>query len=110
MSSTSVQVAVKVRPLVRHEIEKGCKEIVDTVSANEQIVIKNCDKAFTFNYVLGAESPEEDLYNRCVAPLMTKIYQGIISHKVQIRSEESSLVVGLFHFCWNNFSSCARLL
>uniref|UniRef100_A0AAR5QK46 Kinesin motor domain-containing protein n=2 Tax=Dendroctonus ponderosae TaxID=77166 RepID=A0AAR5QK46_DENPD len=76
MSSTSVQVAVKVRPLVRHEIEKGCKEIVDTISINEQIVIKNCEKSFTFNYVLGAESPEEELYNRCVAPLMKNIYQG----------------------------------
>lgn len=76
--TTSVKVAVRVRPLVPNEIDRGCKEIVETISQNEQIVIKNCDKAFTFNYALGADSPQEELYTRCVAPLLKNLFEGNI--------------------------------
>ncbi|KAF7265188.1 kinesin-like protein 3A [Rhynchophorus ferrugineus] len=75
--SCSVKVAVRIRPLVPHEISKGCREILETVSENNQIVIKSVEKAFTFNYVLGAESAQEELYNKCVQPLLNNLFEGL---------------------------------
>ncbi|XP_066154773.1 chromosome-associated kinesin KIF4A isoform X2 [Euwallacea fornicatus] len=73
---SSVKVAVRVRPLVPNEIDKGFQNIIDTIPQNEQVVIKSIEKAFTFNYVLGADSPQEELYDRCVAPLLKNLFQG----------------------------------
>ncbi|XP_066259480.1 chromosome-associated kinesin KIF4A [Euwallacea similis] len=73
---SSVKVAVRVRPLVPHEIDRGFKDIIDTIPQNEQVVIRSIEKAFTFNYVFGADSPQEELYDRCVAPLLKNLFQG----------------------------------
>ncbi|KAJ8975927.1 hypothetical protein NQ317_014887, partial [Molorchus minor] len=74
----SVKVAVRVRPLVPSEISKGCKEIVDVVEQNEQIIIKSTDKdkAFTFNYVLPSHTPQEELYSRSVKPIIGNLFKG----------------------------------
>uniref|UniRef100_A0A6P7G0F7 Chromosome-associated kinesin KIF4A n=1 Tax=Diabrotica virgifera virgifera TaxID=50390 RepID=A0A6P7G0F7_DIAVI len=76
--NTSVRVAVRVRPLVPTELSRGCKEIVDVIKENEQILIKNIDKdkAYTFNYVLGTLSKQGELYERCVQPLMGNLFKG----------------------------------
>ncbi|XP_050299180.1 chromosome-associated kinesin KIF4-like [Anthonomus grandis grandis] len=73
---SSVKVAVRVRPLVPTEIEKGCKEIIESIEENNQVWIKNCDKAFTFNYVMGPTAPDDVLYSKCVRPLIKQIYEG----------------------------------
>ncbi|KAL1514028.1 hypothetical protein ABEB36_003355 [Hypothenemus hampei] len=72
----TVKVAVRVRPMVAQEIQKGCREIIEVVPENEQIIIKNSDKAFTFNYVLGPTNRQEELYDKCVAPLLDNIFKG----------------------------------
>ncbi|KAH1021675.1 hypothetical protein HUJ04_011162 [Dendroctonus ponderosae] len=63
---------------------------------NEQIVIKNCEKSYTFDYILKAESPEEELHNRCFAPLMKNICLGIHipnATKVMLHSVEDVLSI-----------------
>ncbi|XP_072394282.1 chromosome-associated kinesin KIF4 [Diabrotica undecimpunctata] len=76
--NTSVRVAVRVRPLVPTELSRGCKEILDVIRENDQILIKNIDKdkAYTFNYVLGTHSAQGELYERCVQPLMGNLFKG----------------------------------
>ncbi|KAJ8965902.1 hypothetical protein NQ314_003843 [Rhamnusium bicolor] len=79
MSDTaSVKVAVRIRPLVPNEISRGCKEIVDVVEENEQVIIRSTDKdkPFTFNYVLPSHTPQHELYNRCVQPLIGNLFKG----------------------------------
>jgi kinesin family protein 4/21/27 len=76
--NTSVRVAVRVRPLVPNEKSKGCRDVLDVIEENEQIVIKSLDKdkAYTFNYVLSTSSTQETLYNRCVQPLLENLFKG----------------------------------
>lgn len=79
----AVKVAVRVRPLISHEVERGCKGIVEVISQNDQVVLKTLDnKGFTFNYVLGADTSQDELYNRCVAPLLKNLFEGIIRLKL----------------------------
>ncbi|XP_056635115.1 chromosome-associated kinesin KIF4 isoform X1 [Diorhabda sublineata] len=76
--NTSVRVAVRVRPLVESEKSKGCRDVLDVIEENEQIVIKTLDKdkAYTFNYVLSTFSTQQALYNRCVQPLLGNLFKG----------------------------------
>ncbi|XP_074035147.1 kinesin-like protein 3A isoform X2 [Leptinotarsa decemlineata] len=78
MADVSVRVAVRVRPLVFSEIERGCKEILEVVEENDQIVVKSIDKdkAFTYNYVLSGQSEQIELYKRCVQPLIENLFKG----------------------------------
>lgn len=78
----AVKVAVRVRPLISHEIERCCKGIVEVISQNDQVVLKTLDnKGFTFNYVLGADTSQNELYNKRVAPLLKNLFEGIIRLK-----------------------------
>ncbi|XP_060526968.1 chromosome-associated kinesin KIF4A-like [Cylas formicarius] len=72
----SVKVAVRVRPLVPFEISRGCKEVLEIVPENEQILVRPIHKPFTFNYVLGVDSTQVDLYERCVEPLLQNLFEG----------------------------------
>jgi len=56
---------------------------VEVISQNDQVVLKTLDnKGFTFNYVLGADTSQDELYNRCVAPLLKNLFEGIIRLKL----------------------------
>ncbi|KAG5900429.1 hypothetical protein JTB14_029315 [Gonioctena quinquepunctata] len=76
--AVSVNVAVRVRPLVPHEIDRGCKDILDVIEENDQILVKGTerDKAFSFNYVLSGQSQQIELYRRCVQPMIENLFKG----------------------------------
>ncbi|KAJ8941944.1 hypothetical protein NQ318_013278 [Aromia moschata] len=74
--TTSVKVAVRIRPLVQSEISKGCKEVLDVIEENEQILIRSIDRSFTFNHVLPSHTPQNELYDRCVKPVIANLYKG----------------------------------
>ncbi|KAJ8911854.1 hypothetical protein NQ315_012519 [Exocentrus adspersus] len=73
----SVKVAVRIRPLVPSEIAKGCKEILEVVEENEQIIVRSIDKdkPFTFNYVFPTHIGQEQMYERCVRPLIDNLFK-----------------------------------
>lgn len=75
--NSSVKVAVRVRPLVDHELQRGCQNILEVIDVNDQIIVKSTDKdkAFTFNYTLSAHTPQEELYNRCVKHLIENLFK-----------------------------------
>ncbi|XP_019881587.1 chromosome-associated kinesin KIF4 [Aethina tumida] len=70
----SVKVAVRVRPLAIYEIHKGCKDVVQIIPENDQILIH--DKSFTFNYVFGTQSTQEEVYNRSVKSIIGNLFKG----------------------------------
>ncbi|XP_055617712.1 chromosome-associated kinesin KIF4-like [Toxorhynchites rutilus septentrionalis] len=80
-AADSVRVAVRIRPLNKRELERGCRIVVEQPSANEpQVVIGNGisgkPEAFTFNYVFPPEESQERLYESAVRPLLKKLYSG----------------------------------
>ncbi|CAL7949261.1 unnamed protein product [Xylocopa violacea] len=76
MSEDTVKVAVRIRPLVKTEVEQGCQMCLQVVPGEQQIVIRNTDKAFTFNYVFAPSVGQEDFYNNAVKDMVKNIFQG----------------------------------
>ncbi|XP_061384485.1 chromosome-associated kinesin KIF4 isoform X1 [Danaus plexippus] len=70
----TVQVALRIRPLMRTEIERGCDECIDVVSGEQQVQIK--DLAFTYNYVFPQHINQQEFYDTAVKGLIGKLFQG----------------------------------
>lgn len=75
----SVQVAVRVRPLVASELTRGCKDIVTKTQNEPQVVVQSSSKSsdtYTFNYVFGQNETQEMIYQNSVRPLVLKLLKG----------------------------------
>ena len=75
----SVQVAVRVRPLVPSEKNRGCESIVRKTLNQPQVVVgsgpKNND-IFTFNHVFAPEDTQEMLYENAVKSMVMNLFKG----------------------------------
>ncbi|XP_076378598.1 kinesin-like protein 3A [Megalopta genalis] len=76
MSEDTVRVAVRIRPLVKNEIDKGCQACLDVVPGEQQIVVRNTDKSFTFNYVFPPDVNQEDFYETAIKGMVENIFKG----------------------------------
>ncbi|XP_038206709.1 chromosome-associated kinesin KIF4 [Zerene cesonia] len=70
----TVQVALRIRPLMQQEIERGCDECIDVVNGEQQVQIK--DLAFTYNYVFPQHITQQEFYDTAVKGLISKLFQG----------------------------------
>ncbi|CAK1583428.1 unnamed protein product [Parnassius mnemosyne] len=70
----TVQVALRIRPLMQQEIERGCDECIEVVPGEPQVQIK--DLAFTYNYVFPQHITQEEFYDTAVRGLIGKLFQG----------------------------------
>lgn len=78
MNEDAVKVAVRIRPLIKSENERGCQTCLDVVPGEPQIVVCNTAKAFTFNYVFPPNATQEEFYNTAVKSMVQNIFQGKI--------------------------------
>ncbi|KAG5310628.1 KIF4 protein, partial [Acromyrmex insinuator] len=76
MCDNNISVALRIRPLVDNELEKGCQTCLDVTLGEPQICIRNTDKAFTYNYVFPPHIGQEDFYNTAIKQLVDNIFQG----------------------------------
>jgi hypothetical protein len=91
MASTSVKVAVRVRPMAAKELLANSSECVEMIPGTQQIVVGGgpsgtsvgsdtmyqfTQKSFTFDYLFDENSSQEDLYNMSVAPLVERFLEG----------------------------------
>ncbi|XP_026314864.1 chromosome-associated kinesin KIF4-like isoform X2 [Hyposmocoma kahamanoa] len=70
----TVQVALRIRPLMQSELDRGCDECIDVVSGEPQVQIK--DLAFTYNYVFPQHITQQEFYDTAVKGLIGKLFQG----------------------------------
>ncbi|XP_013147800.1 PREDICTED: chromosome-associated kinesin KIF4-like isoform X1 [Papilio polytes] len=70
----TVQVALRIRPLMQQEIERGCDECIDVVPGEPQVQIK--ELAFTYNYVFPQHITQQEFYDTAVKGLIRKLFQG----------------------------------
>lgn len=70
----TVQVALRIRPLMHEEIKRGCDECISVVTGEPQVQIK--DLAFTYNYVFPQHITQQEFYDTAVKGLIEKIFQG----------------------------------
>lgn len=75
MGDESVRVAVRIRPLVTSEVERGCSFALDLPHTN-QVHVVNTDKGFTFDHVFGPKSKHEQVYEMAVQDMVQNVFKG----------------------------------
>ncbi|XP_017022728.1 chromosome-associated kinesin KIF4 [Drosophila kikkawai] len=73
---TSVAVALRVRPLVQSEVDRGCLIAVERTSPGAPQVIVNRSEMFTFNHVFDVDATQREIYESCVLAKQRKLLQG----------------------------------
>lgn len=69
-----VKVALRIRPLVAKERTDGCAECLKTVKNEPQVVIGK-DKCFTYDYSFSQTTPQLDVYEQSVQPLLDSLFK-----------------------------------
>ncbi|XP_013371449.1 PREDICTED: kinesin-like protein KIF27 isoform X3 [Chinchilla lanigera] len=75
MEEIPVKVAVRVRPLLCKEVLRNHQVCVRVVPNTQQIIIGK-GRVFTFDFVFGKNSTQEEVYNTCVKPLVLSLIEG----------------------------------
>ncbi|XP_008937273.1 PREDICTED: kinesin-like protein KIF27, partial [Merops nubicus] len=75
MEEIPVKVAVRIRPLLSKEILHNHQVCVRLVPNTQQIIIGK-DRAFTFDFVFGKNSTQEEVYTVCIKPLLVSLTEG----------------------------------
>lgn len=89
MNPDCVQVAIRVRPLINSEIQRGCVEIIEKSKDQPQLSICSgsgasvcggpngkSNEQFTYTHVFMPEDPQEMVYEQSVQPMIDKLFQG----------------------------------
>lgn len=72
----TVQVALRIRPLMQLEIDRACDECIEVVPGEKQVQIK--DLAFTYNYVFAQHINQQEFYDTAVKGLIGRLFQGLL--------------------------------
>uniref|UniRef100_W5M2J3 Kinesin family member 27 n=1 Tax=Lepisosteus oculatus TaxID=7918 RepID=W5M2J3_LEPOC len=75
MEEIPVKVAVRIRPLLPKEILHNHQVCVRVVPNTQQIIIGK-DRAFTFDFVFGQRSLQDEVYTTCIKPLVLSLIEG----------------------------------
>ncbi|XP_071437170.1 kinesin-like protein KIF27 isoform X2 [Pithys albifrons albifrons] len=75
MEEIPVKVAVRVRPLLSKEVLHNHQVCVRLVPNTKQIIIGK-DHVFTFDFVFGTSSTQEEVYTVCIKPLLVSLIEG----------------------------------
>lgn len=85
MSSASgtdcVKVAVRVRPFVPREIDRGCVQIVEKTPGEDQLEVTGDSNSkspdlYAFNNVFMPNDSQETVYTNSVKPIIGKLFEG----------------------------------
>ena len=74
-----VKVAIRVRPMNKHEIERKSKLCVDVNTTNNSVSCtsdKNETKTFQFDYVYPMDTTQREVYDQVAFPIVESIFQG----------------------------------
>ncbi|KAM7323043.1 hypothetical protein ACRRTK_018548 [Alexandromys fortis] len=75
MEEIPVKVAVRIRPLLCKEVLHKHQICVRDVPNTQQIIIGR-DRVFTFDFVFGKNSTQDEVYNTCIKPLVLSLIEG----------------------------------
>nr|XP_009503365.1 PREDICTED: kinesin-like protein KIF27 [Phalacrocorax carbo] len=75
MEEIPVKVAVRIRPLLSKEVLHNHQVCVRLVPNTQQIIIGK-DRVFTFDFVFGKNSTQEEVYAVCIKPLLVSLTEG----------------------------------
>ena len=73
--SSSVRVAVRIRPQLAKEIIDACKTCVSKTPEEPQVWMGS-NKAFTYDFVYDTQSEQQDVYQDTVSDLIEGCFEG----------------------------------
>ncbi|CAG8434425.1 1375_t:CDS:2 [Diversispora eburnea] len=81
LGTTSVQVALRIKPLTAEDIEKlpsrFQRQVITTSYTPGQVIVENEKRPiFQYDYVFGPEASQEDVYNKSVTNLLGKFLEA----------------------------------
>ena len=75
--SECVKVAIRVRPMNKHEKEQNSTVCVDVDTQNNTVSVSKTDtKTFQFDYVYPMETTQRQIYDEVAFPIVDSIFQG----------------------------------
>ncbi|XP_034124397.1 chromosome-associated kinesin KIF4 isoform X1 [Drosophila guanche] len=74
--SSSVTVALRVRPLVKSEVERGCRIALERSPNGAPQVSINRGECYTYNHVFDINDTQKDLFETCVQGKLKKLLDG----------------------------------
>ncbi|KAI9592457.1 hypothetical protein BDF19DRAFT_416176 [Syncephalis fuscata] len=75
MASTSVKVALRIRPLTTNEQIADCRECIACLPNSTQIIIGH-DRSFEFDYVFDPDATQELVYQDSIKPMVNRFLDG----------------------------------
>nr|XP_054514071.1 kinesin-like protein KIF27 isoform X9 [Pan troglodytes] len=75
MEEIPVKVAVRIRPLLCKEALHNHQVCVRVIPNSQQVIIGR-DRVFTFDFVFGKNSTQDEVYNTCIKPLVLSLIEG----------------------------------
>ncbi|XP_062985453.1 kinesin-like protein KIF27 isoform X3 [Elgaria multicarinata webbii] len=75
MEEIPVKVAVRIRPLLAKEVLHNHQVCVRLIPNTQQIIIGK-DRVFTFDFVFGKHSTQDEVYTTCIKPLVASLIEG----------------------------------
>lgn len=81
MSADCVRVAVRVRPFVQSELNRGCIQIIEQTPGIPQLTVtgeshSKIQDYYTFNNVFMPEVDQLEVYENSVKPIIGKLFEG----------------------------------
>ncbi|ALC49955.1 Klp3A [Drosophila busckii] len=72
----AVTVALRVRPLVKSEVQRGCRVAVQRAAPGMPQVAVNRTDYFTYNHVFDSDDTQQGIYDSCVQPKLLRLLNG----------------------------------
>lgn len=72
----SVKVALRIRPMVKSEIDNGCQSCIERIPNEPQVGIGKANQMYTFNYVFDEYEGQSKVYNTAVKNLIENLFKG----------------------------------
>lgn len=79
-AAVAVKVAVRARPPLPEEHDMKGDDCVQILRDTAQVVVAS-EHGFSFDYAFDATTSQEELYNTCIADLVSKVTSGEEVHQ-----------------------------
>lgn len=74
----SIQVAIRIRPLIESELKRGNQDIISKIPNEPQIMVNNSRNniVYTFDHIFAQNDDQNKVFEDCVENKLMKLFEG----------------------------------